>query len=128
MLIKKLSLLGFNVKIRKNTILERDNKDLALLISLSTFLLKEQSFFYFPSLFNFIFPIVYKLPLSTKTLKKDTSKPQSKNLTQLAGCSASSLEHTQLSTSLPQYNVFPLALASTSQTFLSTILNTPLLK
>lgn len=75
MLIKKLSLLGFNVKIRKNAILKRDDKDLALLISLSTFLLKEQSFFHFPSLFNFVFPIVYKLPLSTKTLKKDTSKP-----------------------------------------------------
>lgn len=73
-LIKKLSLLKFNVKIEKNGILKSDNKDLVFLISQSTLLPKYQSLFFFLSLFDFIPPIVYKPPLLIKSLKKDTLK------------------------------------------------------
>lgn len=124
MLIKELSLLGFNVKIGKNGILEPDDKDLALLISLSTPSPEHQSPFSFPSPFDFVPPTVYKPPLSTKPPKEDTPKPQSEDTNQSAGCSTSSPEHARLGTSLPRCNVSPPALASTPQPLPSTTLNT----
>lgn len=122
MLIKKLSLLGVNVKIGKNGIVELDGKDPALSTSPSAFLPARQSPFSFP--LDFVPETVHRPLLSTKPPKEDTPKLQSEETTHPAGWLASNPEHARFDTFPPQCHGSPPTLASAPQPLPSTTLAT----
>ncbi|MCJ1342736.1 hypothetical protein MMC31_000925, partial [Peltigera leucophlebia] len=127
MLIKELSLLGVNVKIGKNGIVELDGKDPALSTSPSTFLPARQSPFSFPAPLDFVPETVHRPLLSTKPPKEDTPKLQSEETTHPAGWLASNPEHARFDTFPPQCHGSPPTLASAPQPLPSTTLaNLPL--
>lgn len=127
-LIINLSLQSVNKKLRKNEIMELNNKDLALLAHLPTLLLKNQSSDFFAYPFGIIFPNLCQPFLSTKNSKKDTLESKIKDTAYLASLLNFGPEDTKLDTFPSQSHGFLLILNNASKTLALIMAPTLLLK